>query len=74
MDHCFLGSKDSEESAYENTFLVLYDNETEAIFAIAVSSKSTAKPWIVECVKNIILELGVRYGELKIAMKCEQAK
>ena len=47
MDHCFLGSKDNDESAHENPFLVLYDNETEAIFAIAVSSKSTAKPWIV---------------------------
>ena len=48
MDHCFLGSKDNEESAHENPFVVMYDNETEAIFAIAVSSKSTAKPWIVE--------------------------
>ena len=72
MDHCFLGSKDNDESAHENPFLVLYDNETEAIFAIAVSSKSTAKPWIVEYVKNIIHELG--YGELKIAIKCDQAK
>ena len=72
MDHCFLGSKDSEESAHENPFLVLYDNETEAIFAIAVSSKATAKPWIVEYVKNVIYELG--YGDLKIAIKCDQAK
>ena len=72
MDHCFLESKDSEESAHENPFLVLYGNETEAIFAIAVSTHSTAKPWIVEYVKNIIHTLG--YGELKIATKCNQAK
>ena len=50
----------------------MYDNETEAIFAIAVSSKSTAKPWIVEYVKNIIHELG--YGELKIAIKGESVR
>ena len=69
MDRCFLGSKDSEESSHGNPFLVLYDNETEATFAIAVSSKSTAKPLIVEHVKNIIHELW--YGELKISIKCE---
>ena len=72
MDRCFLVSRDSNESGHEKPLLVLYDNETEAIFAIAVASKSTAKPWIVEYVKNIIYELG--YSELKIAMKCDQAK
>ena len=71
MDHCFLGSASNEESAHENPFLVLYDNETESIFAIAVHSKST-KPWIVEYVKNVLCELG--YGEIKIAIKCDQAR
>ena len=68
MDHCFLGSEDSEESAHRNPFLVLYDNETEAIFSVAVSSKAV-KPWIVEFIKKILYELG--YGQLKIAIKCD---
>ena len=72
IHHCFLGSKDNDASAHENPLLVLYDNETEAIFAIVVASKSTAKPWIAECVKNIIYEFG--YGELKIAITRVQAK
>ena len=50
---------------------MLYDNETEGIFAVAVASKAT-KPWIVEFVKNILYELG--YGQLKIAIKCDGAK
>ena len=54
-----------------NPFLVLYDNETEAIFSIAVPSKAV-KPWIVEFVKNVIHELG--YGQLKISIKCDQAR
>ena len=72
MDHCFLGSANApDESAHENPFLVLYDNETESIFAIAVQSKST-KTWVVEYVKNVLHELG--YGEVKVAIKCDQAR
>ena len=71
MHHCLLGSKDSKEYAHGNPFLVLYDNETEAIFAIAAESKST-KPWIVEFVKGVLYEPG--YGELKIVIKCDQAR
>ena len=67
MDHCFLGSENSEESAHVNPFLVLYDNETEAIFSIAVPSKAI-KPWIVEFVKNVVHKLG--YGQLKMSIKC----
>ena len=71
LDHCFLGSEESEESAHRNPFLVLYDNETEAIFAVAVASKAS-KPWIVEHVKKVIYELG--YDQLKIAVKCDGAR
>ena len=46
--------------AHSNPFLVVYDNETEGIFAISVPSKAT-KPWVVEYVKSVIYELG--YGE-----------
>ena len=66
-----MGSSDDDESAHRNPFLVLYDNETEAIFATAVPSKQT-KPWIVEYVKNIIYELG--YGQVKIAIKSDRAR
>ena len=48
---------------------MLYDDETEAILAIAVSSKATLKPLIIEYVDNVVYELG--YGKLKIAIKCD---
>ena len=57
MDHCFLGTLHNDESARENPFLVLHDNATEAMFAIAVASKST-KEWIVYFVKQVLYELG----------------
>ena len=53
LDHCFLGSERSEDSAHSNPFLIIYDNETEGVFAISVTSKAT-KPWVVEYVKSII--------------------
>ena len=71
MDRCFLGTMSNDESAHENPFLVLSDNETEAMFAIAVVSKST-KEWIVEFVKQVVYELG--YSELKVAIKCDGAE
>ena len=71
IDHCFLGSDESDESAHRSPFLVVYHNETEAIFAIAVASNST-KPWIVELVKSILYDLG--YGQLKISIKCDGAR
>ena len=49
LDHCFLGSRDDDESAHRNPFIILYDNETEGILAVAVASKA-ATPWIVEFV------------------------
>ena len=66
MDHCFLETLNSDESAHGNPFLVLYDNETEAMFAIAVASEST-KEWIVEFVKQGLYDLG--YSELKVTIK-----
>ena len=71
IDHCFLGSNETDESAHRNPFLAVYDNEKEAIFAVAVASKST-KPWIIDFVKNILYELG--YGQLKISIKCDGAR
>ena len=56
MDHCFLGTLNDDESAHGNRFLVLYDNETEATFAIAVASKST-KEWILEFVKQVLYKV-----------------
>ena len=65
MDHCFSGSLNNRESAHANPFLVLHDYETEAMFAIAVASKST-KEWIVEFVKQMLYELD--YNDLKVAI------
>ena len=71
MDHCFLGKLNNDESAHEHPYLVLYDNETEASFAIAVASQST-KEWIVEFVKQVLYELG--YSDLKVAIRCDGAR
>ena len=54
------------------TILVLYDDEAEAISAIAFASKAVPIPWRVESFKNVMYELG--YGELKIAIKYDGAK
>ena len=66
MDHCFLGTAADDESAHVNPFLILYDNDTEAIYAVAVPDKSV-RQWIVEYMFMIINELG--YEGVKIAMK-----
>ena len=71
MDHCFLGSARDEESAHSHPYLILYDGDTEAVYAIPVEDK-TASTWLVELVTNIITELG--YGGIKIAVKIDGAK
>ena len=51
LDHCFLGSADDDDDkkAHCSPFLVLFDSETEAVYAIAVADKA-CNPWIVEYV------------------------
>ena len=71
LDHCFLGTAEDDESAHSSPFLVLFDGDTEAIYAIAVADK-TAKPWVVEYVHNVLVELG--YGGVKVAIKVDGAK
>ena len=50
---------------------MLYDNETEAMLAIALASKS-AEEWIVEFLKQVIYEFG--YCDLKVAIRCDGAR
>ena len=68
LDHCFLGSADDAEGkkAHESPFLILFDSETEAIYALAVVEKS-CKPWVVEYVSNVLSELG--YSGVKVVLK-----
>ena len=70
MDHCFLGSAEDDGKALGSPFLILVDSETEAIYAIAVSDKA-AKPWVVEYVFSILVELG--YAGVKVAIKHDAA-
>ena len=70
MDHCFLGTAADDESAHANPFLILYDNNTEAIYAVAVPDKAV-RQWIVEYV-FMINELG--YEGVKIAMKMMESQ
>ena len=68
LDHCFLGS--AEEAAAANPFLIVYDDFSGAIFAIALASKEY-EDWIAEYVKSIIEEIG--YGGARVAMKHDNA-
>ena len=52
MHPCFLGTLNNDTPAHEIQCLVLYDNETEAMLAIAVASKST-KEWVAEFAKHV---------------------
>ena len=69
LDHCFLGSE--EEAAAGNPFLVIFDDHSESLYAIALASKEY-EDWLAEYVKAIIDELG--YGGIRIAMKHDNAK
>lgn len=57
LDHCFLGAAGEGETALGSPFLVLVDNASEAIYAIACSTKACT-PWVVEYVYSILVELG----------------
>ena len=70
FDHCFLGTSEDEEKAHSSPFLVIFDGDTEAIYAVAVADK-TPKPWVVDYVAKVIEELG--YGGIKISIKCDAA-
>ena len=39
-DHCFMGTAMDSRSAHESPFLIVYDNDTESIYAVATQSKS----------------------------------
>ena len=58
-------------SAHESPFLIVYDNDTESIYAVATQSKSI-KPWIASYVTHVIAELG--YKGIKIAFKSDNAR
>ena len=70
VDHCFMGTAADDESAHSSPVLIIYDGDTEAIYAVALSEKSP-KPWVVEYFYQVINELG--YGGIKIAIKCDKA-
>ena len=57
VDQCFLGRDESEESAHASSFLVIFDNASEALQAVAVSDKM-AQFWVVEYVARVVEELG----------------
>ena len=41
MDYRFLCSEKSEDMGHGNPFMIVYDNQTEGIFAISMASKAT---------------------------------
>jgi hypothetical protein len=70
IDHCFLGSEGDEESAHSSPYLVLFDDRSEALYAVAVESKA-AHVWVIEYITRVIEELG--YGGMRVAIKCDGA-
>ena len=69
MDQCFLGSESDEGFAHASPYLVLYDNASEALYAVAVPDKSL-HAWVVEYTVRVIEELG--YGGTRIAFKMDR--
>ena len=55
VDHCFLGS--AEESAAANPFLIIYDDHSGSLYAVAVASKQYADR-LADYLKAILDELG----------------
>ena len=68
IDHCFMG--DEEGAAKDHPVLVIYDNQSGSIYAIALESKAM-KPWIIRYVYGLICEMG--YAGTRIAIKCDGA-
>ena len=69
LDHCFLGSE--EEAASGNPFLILFDDHSESLFAVAVPTKEY-QGWLADLVKAILDELG--YAGVRIAIKNDNAQ
>ena len=69
VDHCFLGSE--EEEAAGNPFLIIFDDHSESLFAIALATKEY-EDWLAEYVKAVIDELG--YTGIRIVIKHDNAK
>ena len=68
MDHCFLGS--AEESAAANPFLIIYDDHSGSLYAVAVASKQY-EDCLADYLKAILDELG--YAGTRVAIKCDNA-
>ena len=68
-DHCFMGTAADDESAHSSPVLIIYDGDTEAIYAVAVSEKSP-KPSLEEYFHQVINELGARLAVAQTASFC----
>ena len=71
LDHCFLGTEADDDTAHTNPFLVIFDADTEAIYAVAVPDKSV-RDWVVDYIYSVICELG--YEGVKIGIKIDAAR
>ena len=71
MDHCFVGEASDDERKAAFAWLIIFDSNTEALFALPTRTKE-AKPWVVICAKNLIDQLG--YGGVRIGIQNDNAK
>ena len=70
MDHCFVGEADQEGRLAGFAWLIVFDSNTEALFALPTGTKEV-KEWIIVCVKSLIDQLG--YGGMRVGIKNDNA-
>ena len=56
VDHRLLGSEEDELSAHSSPYLIMFDNASEALYAVAVPDKK-AHDWVAEYMTRVIEEL-----------------
>ena len=73
LDHCFLGeySGEKEERKAEFAWLIAYDSNSEAFFALPTGTKE-AKEWVIVCLAAFIDKLG--YSGVRVGLKSDNAK
>ena len=69
LDNSFLGSE--KEAAAGTNLLMIYDDHSESLFAVALASKES-HDWLAELVKSIIDELG--FAGVRIVIKHDNAQ
>ena len=66
-----MGESDIEDRVAGFAWLIVFDSNTEALFALPTDTKE-AKEWVIRCVKSFIDQLG--YGGVRVGIKSDNAR